>query len=154
VTELLSLRDLQQGLREVIQGRSVGRAHPYLVAVASSERLEVVQETIAWWRALSIERSAPLTSALLQECGLFDEVLASIVDDVSPFHCDLRSQFLAVAAQHPDRLVAALAEFEEAAIANPSKSTAELIATINWPCDPYPVLSRLVESPRTRVRQV
>jgi hypothetical protein len=101
VTELLSLRALQQGLRDVIQGRSVGRV---------------------------------------------DEVLTSIVDDVSPFHFDLRSQFLAVAAQHPDRLVAALAEFEEAAFANPSKSTAELIATINWTCDPYPVLSRLVES--------
>lgn len=141
----LELAELQVGLLELIKGRPSDLEDPYLSAVARSASLQVVQEVAAWWRAVSAERSAPLTVAVLQACGYYTETLATLIQapDLSPFHTQLAADFWSSAAGHSHPLVAAVARFEQT-LACLSDGTLLHDVTIEWPVDPYPVLAALL----------
>jgi hypothetical protein len=141
----LPLTDLQRGLRDLIKGRPTTAGHEYLRRVAASPALDIVREITTWWRALGLERFAPLTSALLRHEGRFDEIAyqLTVSADVSPFHDQLTASFLDTAAADADELVAAVARFERAlhAIAHGGRPGT---TTIEWPQDPYLVLDALL----------
>ena len=118
---------------------------PYLAAVARSDALTLVREISASWRTISIERHAPLTTTLLRQRGRLEDELVELLRmrGISPFHTDLREQFLRRAMDHPDPLVAAVAAFERALTASGDGAGGTEV-TVDWPVDPYAVLGALL----------
>lgn len=141
----LGLGQLQTGLLQLIKGRPTAVADSYLSEVARSEALVLLREIAASWRATSIQRTAPLTTAMLERRGYLGAELIALIraPDLGPFHRDVRNRLFASAANHHDPLVAAVARFERALI-GVAEGTLECAIAIEWPVDPYPVLNALM----------
>ena len=132
-----SLQDHQRAMRDLIRGVRVAD-DPYIAAAAQSIGLEVTRDTIRGWRQFRLDRNCRLTSTILRQRGLYDEVFESI-DRELPFIEELAAVFLDAAAARGDALVATVARFERALLAND-----DVEQQIDWPCDPYDVLGPLL----------
>jgi len=79
-----------------------------------------------------------LTTAILRQRGLYDQLFASIESE-SPFVEELSNAFLEAAIAQDDELVAVVARFEQALLRDD-----DVERWIDWPCNPYDVLSALL----------
>jgi hypothetical protein len=134
---MTSLQDHQRAMRDLIRGIRVAD-DPYIAAAAQCVGLEVTRDTIRGWRKFRLDRNCRLTSAILRQRGLYDEVFESI-DRELPFIEELAAVFLEAAAARGDALVATVARFELALLTND-----DVEQQIDWPCDPYDVLGPLL----------
>ena len=141
----VDLATRQRQLRDLIKGRGVPvDADPYVRDVATSPGLDMVREIVLWWRALGIERTCPLTAAVLKRRERFDAAVATFVRDhaLTPYRDELGPRFLEASARDADPLVAAIACFERAT--NRVKQGDPGRYVIAWPCEPYAVLKALI----------
>ena len=134
---MTSLQEHQRAMRDLIRGHRVAD-DPYIAAAAQSIGLEVTRDTIRGWRRFRLDRNCRLTSAILRQRGLYDEVFESI-DRELPFIEELAAVFLNEAAARGDTLVATVARFERALL-----TAGDVEQPIDWPCDPYDVLGPLL----------
>jgi hypothetical protein len=135
----------QRALFTLVHSETVEAAgdDPYLQDVAHSEHLGVLREIIASWRAFDIERSCPLTAALLRECGLFEETLCKFSGrSISPFIDVFSQAVLEGLGEHEDSLVVSMARFEKALIRVKLGDEGEY--AVDWEQDPRPVLNSLM----------
>jgi hypothetical protein len=141
----IGLSALQDGLADLIKDRPITVEDPYLATVADSDGLALVHEIAEWWRSLSLEQNAPLTTALLDRRGRRAEFVAVLTrnPDLSPFHAELAGRLLTLAAHDADALLSALARFERALLLAADGSLDGEVR-VPWPVDPYPVLHALL----------
>lgn len=140
----MTLATVQRGLRDLLRGRPMVERHPYLADVAASDRLDLLREIVLWWRAFGLERTSPLTAALLKRHGRFDETVSRFVveQSISPYVEQLGEAFAAAHRDDPDELVATVASFEWALmrVKRGDPGTYE----VDWPAEPYAVLHGLL----------
>jgi hypothetical protein len=118
---------------------------PYLLEVAASAHLGVLREIIAAWRAFDVERSCPLTAALLHERGFFEATLRQFAGrSISPFIEGFSQAVLEGLEEHEDPLVVSVARFERALHRVKLGDSGEF--TVEWEQDPRPVLDALMTS--------
>ena len=100
----------QRGLRDLIKGRNVTAADPYLQKVAGSRELAMMREITLWWRAFQLSARCRFTSRLLKRLGLFEAVVADYFSSnaTSPFAEELGRDFLVSLWEYPDPLVLAV----------------------------------------------
>jgi uncharacterized protein (UPF0276 family) len=134
----LSLSELQRAMRDLIRGQ-VTSDDPYIAAAAQSMGLEVTRDTIRGWMRFRLDRNCRLTAALLRRRGTYDDALAAI-DCNSPFIEDLSNALLDVASARGDAVVTSVAAFERALLSESAEET-----TVEWPCDPYPILGAILQ---------
>ena len=116
---------------------------PYLRRVARSSFLQEARRNVFLWRIYVLERTCPLTFALLRGRDL----LGAAVDDfiarhnISPFRETQAPLFLAAMAGHRDELVALVAGFERALLL--VRQGDPTVHAFDWPVEPASVLHRL-----------
>lgn len=144
---IIALDRLQIGLLDLIKDRPTDTTDSYLNEVARSDALVLVREISASWRATSLETHAPLTTALLRQRGTLGDELVDLIQmrGLSPFHGDLREQFLRQAMGHSDPIVVAVASFERA-LAGVADGTVHSELITDWTVDPYAVLGALLSN--------
>jgi uncharacterized protein (UPF0276 family) len=136
----LPLHEHQRAMRDLIRGHATA-PDPYIALAADSVAVAVTRDTIRGWRKFRLDRNCRLTTAVLHKRGAYDPVFAAM-DDVplSPFIEDLSDTFLGAAMASADPLVTTIAAFERAILCDRDDET-----TIDWPCDPYPILGALLQ---------
>lgn len=104
----------QHAATELIGGGTYAGDDVALLALAGSERLDIVREIVRSWRELRIRTSCPLTSTLLDERGTFTETVATVTrNGASPYREALALTFLDyVATESDDEDTIETAEFE------------------------------------------
>jgi uncharacterized protein (UPF0276 family) len=136
----LTLHEHQRAMRDLIRGVAMAD-DPYIAQAAESVGLAVTRDTIRGWRRFRLDRNCRLTTALLRTRGGYDPVFAAIEQrPLSPFIEELSDAFLDAAMRSDDSLVTTVAAFERALLRNDERET-----SVEWPCDPYPVLAALLQ---------
>jgi len=144
---MLPLPDVQRGLRDLIAGRDVHLADPYLSRVAAGPELSVVREIRTFWHLLNLERYCPLTARLLKRRERYEATVQAYAgsNTLPSYRQELGPQFLAyVAAEMDDDLIRAVAAFELAVLRAKRAEPGEW--SIDWPASPYEVLASLLNS--------
>jgi hypothetical protein len=116
---------------------------PYIQRVAGSRELAEAQRNILLWRVFVLERTCVLTFALLTRKGLAEDALTQFIArcNISPFRETQAPTFLEMLSEHPDDLVASVAQFE---LALQRVSRGEAGAHIvRWSVDPAVTLHAL-----------
>ena len=134
----LPLAEFQRAMRDLIRGQ-VTSDDPYIAAAARSMGLEVTRDTIRGWMRFRLDRNCRLTAALLRRRGTYDDALAAI-NCSSPFIEELSNALLDVASAGGDAVVTSVAAFERALLSEGDEE-----ATVEWPCDPYPILGAILQ---------
>jgi hypothetical protein len=150
------LARLQRELGRLITsgGGAPDDADPYLRVVAASPRLAILREIVGWWRFYDVRRACPLTAALLERLGRFDEAVFDFVRDrtLSPFVEELAASFLDAMGEDRDRRVAALARFERALLR--IQRGDDEVYTVDWDRNPYAILAQVLDrQPATAVEE-
>lgn len=143
----MDLQTYQRSLRRlVIGGRPLPSDPPYAQSLTGSTGLAVVREVIGFWRAHALERYCVLSSAWLKRQGGFDAAIQRFIagGEFSPEVAEAGQQFLRHLSNDPDPVIQALARFE-IALHETRHDNAES-RTVNWPCDPGPVLAAILGS--------
>jgi uncharacterized protein len=139
LSSTLPLREHQRAMRDLIRGRAVAD-NPYIAAAAASTGLDVTRDTIRGWQRFRLDRHCRLTAAMLRRRGRYDDVLADVARGAtSPYIEELSGAFLDAASACGDPLVATIAAFERALLRDDATET-----SVEWPCDPYPILGALL----------
>ena len=116
---------------------------PYIRRVAQSRDLQEARGNVLMWRVYVLQRTCPLSFALLQRRGLLRQAIESFIAqcNISPFRETQAPAFLELLSGHADRLIAQVAQFERALVlvrqGDPSSHT------INWSVEPGVVLHSL-----------
>ncbi len=135
----LPLPEHQRAMRDLIRGHAVAD-DPYIAAAAASTGLDVTRDTIRGCQRFRLDRHCRLTTAMLRRRGRYDDVLADVARGaVSPYIEELSGAFLDAASACGDPLVATVAAFERALLRDDANET-----SVEWPCDPYPILGALL----------
>jgi hypothetical protein len=98
--------------------RSNYQAHPdddsYIQRIARSKDLKEARGNIFLWRIWVLERTAPLTFALLKHRKLLNQAVTAFIKghNISPFRETQAPEFLAMLSTHDDSLIASVAQFE------------------------------------------
>jgi hypothetical protein len=114
---------------------------PYIRKVALSKDLDEARRNIFLWRIYVLERTCFLTFTLLKQRKLLQETLSAFIKshNISPFRETQAPAFLEALSDHPDDLVASVAQFELALMrvrqGDPSSYT------ILWNIEPGVVLN-------------
>lgn len=152
----MKLAALQRELLALIKlsHKPAADADPYILLVASSKHLEMVQEIITWWRAFGLERYCVLTSTLLKRLGIFEDAVRGFIatHTLSPFIQKLGPSFLDAMSNCDISLVASVAQFEHALIK--AKLGDSSVYTISWDYEPTQVINSLLESTALDVRSI
>lgn len=108
------LAEWQRAATELIGGGTYSGDDPSLRELARSERLDIVREIVVSWRELRIRTSCPLTTAILDERGIFAETVGGATrNGASPYREALAIAFLDyVAGQFNDEDLLETAAFE------------------------------------------
>jgi hypothetical protein len=106
----------QRGLLDLVKKRGPAPSDPYLLRVAESRQLGVVQEIAVWWRLFQIEAQCHFTALLLKRFGRFHETVISYfnANRTSPFVEELSRDFLGSLQADDHLLVRTVAQFESA----------------------------------------
>jgi len=109
-----SLAVQQQGLLDLIKGRTTNVSDPYLRDVAGCRELAMLREIAVWWRKVHVESQCRFTSRLLKRMRNFDSVVSAYFNEnaTSPFVEELALDFLRTLRDDPDPLVRAVSQFE------------------------------------------
>jgi hypothetical protein len=143
----MRLEAYQRGLHHII---TTGEPRPgdpeYVQSLRNTARLEVVREIVHFWRAHALETFCVLTVPWLKRLGRFDAEVGKFIttSDLSPFIEVVGLQFLRYLEQDSDQVVQALARFETAL--HETREDISTSRTIDWPCDPRPVLDAIFHS--------
>lgn len=116
---------------------------PYFRLVARSAYLQEARRNVFLWRIYVLERTCPLTFALLKGRGLLAEAVRGFIarHNISPFRETQAPAFLAAMEGHRDWLVALVAGFERALLL--VRQGDRRIHELQWPVEPAAVLHRL-----------
>ena len=135
----LSLQEHQRAMGDLIRGRTIAD-DPYIAAAAFSTGLRVTRDSIRGWRSFRLDRNCRLTSAILKQRGVYDDVIDAVEREaISPFIEKLADAFLAAAAARGDVLIASVAKFEQALLRDDDAEEC-----VDWPCNPYDVFAALL----------
>lgn len=134
----MTLAGHQRAMRDLILGRGVAN-DPYIEQAERSIGLQVTRDTIRGWRVFRLAQNCGLTTAALRARGGYDEVFAAIEPVTSPFIEELSRAFLDAAIALGNELITSVAAFERALLHDGDGET-----IVDWPCDPYAVLDRLL----------
>ncbi|MBI1807674.1 MAG: hypothetical protein HYR76_11545 [Ignavibacteria bacterium] len=142
------LAALQKKLLHLLKSRYEVTAEDdaYIRSIAQSIHLGLVKEIAVWWRMLGIEQYCPLTSSLLKQQHLFDEIVKEYFNNhaISPFIETLGIAFLDELSCHQNTLIAATAQFERALIKVKLGDSA--CYTVDWEYHPHLVLNNILTS--------
>ena len=117
----------------------------YIQRVARSKDLEEARRNIFLWRIYVLERTCALTFNLLKRRCLLEETLSAFIREhnISPFRETQAPGFLEALTDHPDSLVASVAQFELALtkvrLGDPGSYT------IDWDVEPCGILNSLAK---------
>ena len=117
----------------------------YIQTVARSRHLVEGRKNIALWRIWVLERTCALTVNLLRRKELFGSALEAFIanENISPFRETQAPAFLESLSNHPDNLVACVAQFELALMK--VRAGDERTHTIPWNLDPCSILHCLAK---------
>jgi len=134
----------QSAILALLKGVSPPCSDDYLRRIADSGELRLAREVVLWWHAFRIERYCPLTSALLKRLQQFDPCIEQVCRNrvLSHFVEETGAAFLCAMRTHPDGLVAAVAQFEDALLRVKLGDADEY--RIVWECNPRDVVEALV----------
>ena len=132
----LPLAEHQRAMRDLLRGDAVAD-DPYIAAAAASTGLQVLRDTVRGWRRFRIDRHCRLTAAMLKRKGHYDEVLSEV--PALPYIEAAAEAFFDAASACGDPLVVSVAAFERAMLRDEARET-----SVDWPCDPYPILGALL----------
>lgn len=136
----LSLAEHQRAMRDLLRGSAIAD-DPYIAAAAASPGLDVTRDTIRGWRRFRLDRHCRLTTAMARRSGVYDELLETLDRaPASPYIEELSASFLDAALASSDPLVTTIAAFERALLGDDDAEK-----TVEWPCDPYPILGALLQ---------
>ena len=130
-------------LNLIRHNRLVDEDDPYLQRVARSAYLQEARRNVFLWRIYVLERTCPLTFALLRNRGLLADAVRGFIaqHNISPFRETQAPAFLASLAEHRDGLVALVARFERALLL--VRQGDPDVHEFDWPVEPLSVLHRL-----------
>jgi uncharacterized protein (UPF0276 family) len=131
----LPLSEHQRAMRDLLRGTAVAD-DPYVREAAKSTGLQVLRDTVRGWRRYRLDRQCRLTAAMLKRRGGYDEALERAN---SPYIEAAANAFLDAAESCGDPLLASVAAFERAMLRDEAAET-----SVDWPCDPYPILGALL----------
>lgn len=116
---------------------------PYIQRVAESKDLDEARRNIFLWRIYVLERTCFLTFTLLKRRKLLQETLSAFINshNISPFRETQAPAFLETLSNHPDSLVASVAQFELALMK--VRQGDSRWYTIYWNVEPGAVLHSL-----------
>ena len=117
----------------------------YIRRVADSRDLAEARRNIFMWRVFVLERTCVLTFALLGRKRLLEDELNRFISEhnISPFRETQAPAFLQLCSQHPDTLVASVAQFEAALQRVRLGDSATYV--VRWTHDPALVLNALAK---------
>ncbi len=115
---------------------------PYIRAVAASADLREARRNILLWRVYVLQRTCPLTFALLKSRGQLGDAVEAFINEcnISPFRETQAPDFLDRLSTQPD-LVGAIAQFERALMRVRDGAPGPFV--IPWTIDPHPILYNL-----------
>jgi hypothetical protein len=116
----------------------------HLREIARSENLKVVHDIILLWQIYVLERSCPLTTALLKRRSLFVETVRAVGSrmSVTAYREKQTLIFLEEVSRHEDSLIRSVAQFEYALLC--ARQGDPQRRRIRWEVDPAAVLSALI----------
>jgi hypothetical protein len=143
----MELAAMQRQLRDLIKHSYHPTADdpPYIRRVAGSPGLAMVQEIILWWRTSLLQQYCRLTAQALQARHCLAETVHAFTRAraLSPFIEELGEAFLQDMRQHPDSLLASVAQFEYALLC--VKRGHEQSYVVHWDYEPYGILHCLMQ---------
>jgi hypothetical protein len=143
----MELAAMQRQLRDLIKHLYHPTADdpPYVRRVADSPGLAMVQEIILWWRTSLLQQYCRLTTQALQARHCLTETVHAFTRAraLSPFIEELGEAFLQDMRQHPDSLLASVAQFEYALLC--VKRGHEQSYVVYWDYEPYSILHCLMQ---------
>jgi hypothetical protein len=115
----------------------------YIRKVAESKDLIEGRRNILLWRIYVLERTATLTFRVLKRCKLLEEALDAFVTrcNISPFRETQSVAFLEGLNNHPDSLIASVAQFDLALLKVRQGDPRSYV--VSWYVEPYTILNRL-----------
>jgi hypothetical protein len=118
---------------------------PYIHKLANSKDLEEARRNILLWRVYVLERTCPLTFALLKQRRLLQDTLGDFISrhNISPLRETQGPAFLETLIGHPDDLVTSVAQFELALM---QVRQGDLHShAVSWNVEPLTVLTSLAK---------
>jgi hypothetical protein len=118
---------------------------PYIRTVAASPDLREARRNILLWRVYVLERTCPLTFALLKSRGELGDLIEAFIShcNVSPFRETQAPDFLDLVTTRPDHVVASVAQFERALMHVREGASGSYVTV--WKVDPHIVLHQLAK---------
>lgn len=116
---------------------------PYVRQVAQSRDLQEARGNVLMWRVYVLQRTCPLSFALLQRLGMLRQAIENFIAqcNISPFRETQAPAFLELLSGHADRVIVSVAQFEQAlALVRQGDPRSH---TINWSVEPAVVLHSL-----------
>jgi hypothetical protein len=119
------------------------RDDSYIRRVAESKDLAEARGNIFLWRIYVLEKTAPLTFALLKRRNLLARAVNSFIEtcNISPFRETQAPAFLELLGQHEETLVASVAQFELALLKVRQGDPAKYV--IPWSVEPHTIIDSL-----------
>ncbi len=116
---------------------------PYIHRVAESPDLMEARRNVFLWRVYVLERTCPLTFALLKQRNLLGKTLTTFIasHNISPFRETQAPAFLGGLTIHADDLVASVAQFELALMKVKQGDQGRHV--VHWNVEPQPILRNL-----------
>lgn len=118
----------------------------YIHKVAQSKDLEEGRRNIFLWRVFVLERTCALTTNLLRQRNILEEILHRFIagNNISPFRETQAPAFLESLSGHPDHLIASVARFELALMK--VRQGDPVTYVIPWKVEPDSVLNSLAKN--------
>ena len=115
----------------------------YIQQVARSGDLEEARGNIFLWRVWVLERTAPLTFRLLKRRDILQETVSAFISghNISPFRETQAPAFLKALSDHPDSLIASVAQFELAFFKVRMGDPGRYV--VRWSVEPHSILNCL-----------
>jgi hypothetical protein len=115
----------------------------YIQRVAQSRDLHEARISIFMWRIYVLERTCPLTFALLKRRNLLKSAVEDFIarTNISPFRETQAPDFLAGLGEHDDRLVVSVAQFELALLK--VRQGDARCHVVRWNVEPHEILNAL-----------
>src|SRR5260370_33759770 len=125
----MQLKDLQNGLYELIKSGTTDGSCDYLEMVRHTDHLHIVRKVALWWRQLHITDFCTLTASWLKHHNRLDQEVLSFfsTQKYSPYRKEVGIQFLTYISDTSTGFVKTIADFELALIKVKSGITVSLV---------------------------
>jgi len=149
----VQLQEIQTSFCNIIKGR-IGEEElndGYLLRIARSHHLQLVQKISLWWRSMQIEQMSLLTDAYLRSINMKQKHVTDFLraGQYSAFRNEVGLQFLEYLSNAgKDQLTRDLAEFELNLLRH--KLGSEVHYSKKWDINPYHLLDHLLNNTCSR----